>query len=231
MQILQIENVKYDKDSKTTRYLFNDDKVVRINSETAETITKNVPEKYINLISVYNATHTIEKSEQPSPSSPAEEKDSALDRQRQIIERGDGTIIGVFLGVLLSLGMVAFLYIPIAGFIMFITIRYILTQNARNFMKNISDKEYVENEDPYKINKLKGFYSFSVFGLIVCIVCSFQWKKDLISVLDGTPTKPSKNEHHCFQTWAIAFVLLQILRWAVSFAVLIIRTATGHTPL
>lgn len=57
-KILKIEDVKITKEDgvQIAKYIFNDDKIVRINNKTDRVITKNVPQKYLDLISIHSAS-------------------------------------------------------------------------------------------------------------------------------------------------------------------------------
>ena len=56
-----------------------------------------------------------------------------------------------------------------------------------------------------KINFRKGFYSvnagITIIGLIIGIACCFQWKKDMISVLEEKPNRAALNKHRNFKSW------------------------------
>ena len=95
-KILKIEDAKIvtENGKKITRYVFNDDKIVRINTETDEIITKNVPRKYIDLISLYSANVEIEEK--------GAKKDAVKKELRDRIEEirsGKGAGLGVFVGI------------------------------------------------------------------------------------------------------------------------------------
>ena len=54
-RILQIEDIKVleEDGKKIVRYVFNDDKVVRVDSESDKIITVNVSEQYLSIIDAY----------------------------------------------------------------------------------------------------------------------------------------------------------------------------------
>lgn len=183
-KILKIEDAKIvtENGKKITRYVFNDDKIVRINTETDEIITKNVPRKYIDLISLYSANVEIEEKRA--------KKDAVKKELRDRIEEirsGKGAGLGVFVGILLRFTIIGPI---IASFCSF------------KFLNDISDEEYLKNTEVKDINFKKGFFATAnCFGLIVMIACCAQWKADMISVLEGNPTKQSLNKHTCFKVW------------------------------
>jgi hypothetical protein len=183
-KILKIESVtQIEKNGvEIACYIFNNDKIVRVNNETDEVMTKNVPQKYIDLISVYSAnTDVIEK---PKKKKVTHETES-LKEKIAGIQSGKGAGLGVFFGTLL--------YFTIIG-------PFIAGCCSIGFLNDISDKKYLQDTSSREINFRKGFYSM-VLGWIVAIACCAQWKVDMISVLNDEPTEPSRNNHICFKVW------------------------------
>lgn len=186
-KILKIEEVKYSVEDgvKYAKYIFNDDKIVRVNAETDAIITKDASPLHLELISLYVAgTAKTEKKVKEKKEDNSAGND--LEERKKIIQSGKGAGLGVLLGFLLKLTIIGPV---IAGFCSF------------SFLNDISDKEYLLTEDPKNINFRKGFYASAVFGWLVAIICCAQWKQDMISVLDNEPTIPSQNKHNCFKVW------------------------------
>ncbi len=198
-RILKIEDTKTvtENDRKITRYVFNDDKVVRVDARTDEVITRNVPQVYLDLISVHSAKTKTQKEET--------EKRSIRKKEDEIIEKiksGSGAGLGVLLGMLLKFTIIGPI---IAGFASF------------DFLDMISDKDtlvdYIEKHGVRRLNFKKGFYASAFFGWLVAWGCCDQWKRDMVSVLLDDPTKPSQNRHLCYKVW----FCLDLVVYAFSF--------------
>ena len=199
-KILKIEDVKVitEKGVEIERYVFNDDKIVRVGAKTDRVLTKNVPKAYTDLISLYSI-NMMTKEEAKEEKTSKKEREKKLD----LIRSGQGAGLGVLLGILLHFTVIGPI---IAGFFSFA------------FLEDISNKEYLENTDAKEINFRKGFYAAGIFGWIVAIVCCAQWKVDMISVLEDEPTKQSLNKHVCFKVWFWVSLVLDILYWISFFA-------------
>ncbi len=211
-KVLRIEDAEtiIEKGSRIKRYVFNDDKVVRVEIGTDRVITKNVPEVYMNLISLYDA-RIVGKTKEEEDLVEKELKNKA-----RRINSGKGAGLGVFLGILLKFTIIGPV---IAGLFSF------------SFLNDISDEEYLRNTNAEDINFRKGFYATAVFGLIVAIICCSQWKTDMISVLDGDPSRQSRNRHLCFKIWFLVSVAYEVLSiiFSLSFYTTVNITPTNTT--
>ena len=226
-KILKIEDAKVvsENGKKITRYVFNNDKIVRVDNKTDEVITKNVPKRYLDLISIYSAhaglseeneidfeddfsddeEYIEEKKEKGKAKKPRGKYPKEEDERYAKIEEirsGKGAGLGVFLGIILRFTIIGPI---IAGFCSF------------SFLNDISDEGYLTREDSRDINFRKGFYAFAFFGIIVGIVSCSQWKTDMISVLEGEPNKYSKNRHSCFKVWFWIILVYYILSFVTGF--------------
>ena len=202
-RILKIEDTKTvtENDRKITRYVFNDDKVVRVDARTDEVITRNVPRVYLDLISVHSAKTKTQKEET--------EKHSIREKEDEIIEKiksGSGAGLGVLLGTLLKFTVIGPV---IAGFVSF------------DFLDMISDKDalvdYIEKHGVRRLNFKKGFYASAFFGWLVAWGCCDQWKRDMVSVLLDDPTKPSQNRHLCYKVWFCLDLVIYIFSLISNF--------------
>ena len=112
---------------------------------------------------------------------------SSINKRIEIIRSGKGAGLYGFLGFLCALT-------GIGGII-----AYAL---SFRFFDDICDKKYLLRTDPYEINKRRGFYAWACYGnILVGIACTYQWKADIISVLEDRPTKASQNRHIFFKVW------------------------------
>lgn len=206
-KILKIDGaiVIPDNKIKIIKYIFNDNKIVHVNAETNETITKNVPKLYTDLISLYSANNIYKKkniiAEENDEEDPEKEEDNDDESAQNIrktmgvLSSGYGAGLGILLGILLEVTIIGSV---IAGFFSF------------DFLNDISNKDYLLTEDPKKINFRKGFYASATFGPIVAIACCSQWKDDMLSVLLDKPTRASQNRHQCYKTWVWINLVLSI---------------------
>ena len=226
-KILEIEDVKLLNESgrKIARFIFNNDKVVRVNIRTGEILTPNVPKTYSSLISIYLAHYKAKQSglktivdkdndgyddhydydeEEYSKPTITKRYDYELQERINSIKSGKGAGLGVFLGFLLHFTIIGPL---IAGLF------------SLSFLNDISDEEYLRNTDTKEINFRKGFYSACWFGLIVSAACCDQWKNDMVSILVGKPTKQSQNKHICFRVWFWLTLGYEILQFIYGFLI------------
>lgn len=210
-KILKIEDAKIitEKGSKVTRYVFNDDKIVRVDTKTDKVLTKNVSQAHLNLISIY--VTNVEIAE-------IKEKEALIEKdfedKIEEIKSGKGAGLGVLLGLILHFTIVGGI---IAGFCSF------------SFLRDISDKEYLEDTDTREINFRKGLYASAVFGWLIAIICCIQWKEDMISVLEGNPNRHSDNHHLCFKVWFWLSFLYIAFYFIFSLAVSINNSTNTNT--
>ena len=194
-KILKIDGVRNisKNNSDYTVYIFNNDKIVRVNSDTGEVITKNVPETYLNLISVYSATEeSVKKNSSTNKESDTDEE--MINEKIQYIMSGSGAGLGVFLGFLN--------YLTIIG-------PFIAAAFAFIFSSNISDRDYLLRTKARSLNFQKGFYSSICFGIFGVLNCCSQWKLDMTSVLNGKPTKASQDKHVTYKV----LLIINIIFW------------------
>ena len=216
-KILKIEDAKTvtENGAKITRYVFNDDKVVRVDAKTDKVLTKNVSQNYLNLISIYETNVKVAEIKEEVASI----EEASLDKIEQI-RSGKGAGLGVLLGLALHITIVGGI---IAGFCSF------------TFLRDISDKEYLEDTDAKEINFRKGLYASAVFGWLIAIICCAQWKEDMISVLEDHPNRYSDNHHLCFKVWFwlsfiyVAFYFVFSLATSINNANNINNTKTNYS--
>lgn len=193
-RILKIDGVRNisGNNSDYTVYIFNNDKVVRVNSDTGEVITKNVPEAYLNLISVYSATESAKKNSASNKEPDTDEE--MINEKIQYIMSGSGAGLGVFLGFINYLTIIGPFIAAVFAFI---------------FSSNISDRDYLLRTEARSLNFQKGFYSFTGFGIIGALICCSQWKQDMTSVLNDKPTKASQDRHTVYK----ALLIISLILW------------------
>ncbi len=235
-RILRIEDVKIinENGNKIARYVFNDDRVVRVSVEDDEVLTKNVSKDHLNLIGYYSSINRI-----PHPKKTIIENKEDNDlvilsnsEVREYIKSGKGAGVGVFIGILVSIiggiigGIVSGIIIGQSGNLgIAMLIGSVVPLSAAllapKYLENISDKKYLQNstEDEIKnVNFLKGFYPTIIFGGIVALFCCKQWKEDMLDVLDEKPNQYNKNKHTCFVIWEVIwFLIIPVLSIALLF--------------
>ena len=196
-RILKIDEVRNisGNNSNYTLYIFNNDKVVRVNSDTGEVITKNVPETYLNLISVYIATESAKKNSATNKEPDTDEE--TINEKIQYIMSGSGAGLGVFLGFLNRLTIIG---------------PFIAAAFAFMFSSNISDRDYLLRTKARSLNFQKGFYSSTIFGIFGTLICCSQWKLDMTSVLNSKPTKASQDKHIIYKVLLIIGIVLCLFR-------------------
>lgn len=205
---------------KVARFIFNDDKVIRVNIKTGEVLTSNVSSTYTNLISIYLARYKARQTglktiidkdndnyddyydadrEEYSTKEKAVEirhETRYCNEKIKAIRSGKGAGLGVFLGLIVHI-------MPIVNWISGLA--------SFSFLNNMCNRDYLLNTDTSTINFRKGFYSASVFGGLVAIAACNQWKTDMISVLSNNPNPASINRHGCFKAWFWILTVLSII--------------------
>jgi hypothetical protein len=194
-KILKIDDEKVivQGDKKIQRFIFNDDKVVKVDLD-GKVLTSNAADKYLNLISVYNAnSSSVSEEELASKSSTSLD----LEEKKMMIKSGAGSGVYGFLGFLCSMSIIG----PVIAYVL-----------SFKFLEDISDREYLISADVSEINKRKGFFAWGCgYGAIVSLVAMGQWSTDMVSVIDENPTKPSINQHIHWKVWWPVAILLSVI--------------------
>jgi len=196
-QILKIEDVKLSEYSgeQVARFIFNNDKVVRLNCKNGEIITKNVPQVYINLISIYMQQNEHDLKDDQRSNKKEHQKISVQDKIKEV-RTHRGEFLGVISGMLVR--------ITIIGTIIALVYSY-------KYVEKICDKNYLLKTEIKDINFYKGFYATASLGWIIGMFCRNQWKNDMIKVLEDRPSKSTINKHRVYRIWAPIFLIFCII--------------------
>lgn len=224
-KILKLEDVTITEkdDRRVAIYIFNDDTIVRIDADTDELLSKKVPEKYLDLISIYESVNESRRKERSHY--PYEENKVTKSERIRLIKSGKGAGWGVFCAlvihiVFLLLGWAVALNTNSILFTVLISlvIPIIMATMAPKYLEDISDKEYLETCDMRSVNFQKGFYPTIIFGWLPAIICCAQWKEDMLSVINNKPSKYSKDKHTCFVIWElINYLILPVISFILFF--------------
>jgi hypothetical protein len=192
-KILKIEDEQIldENGKKIQRFIFNDDKIIKVDAENGTVYTSSAPDEYLDLISAYNSGANNRTAGKKSTGKDLQEK-------IEIIKSGKGAGLYGLLGFLCAITI-------IGG-----TIAYIM---SFQFLDDISDKDYLLETDAKEINRKKGFFAWACYGnIIVGLTAVRQWKADMISVLEDKPTKASLNKHIYFKIWWPTILAVGIFR-------------------
>ncbi len=208
-KILRIEDVKVvdDGGKKIARYVFNDDKIVRVLIPGDRVLTENVQKEYLSLIGNYASVHRddiygnseIEEYDDGEISNDEDAIVTTIGKKEFIarIERGGGVGMGIVAGCLAHITIV----IPLI-------LAFTVVGGGLDYLSNEND---LMEKDPESVNFDRGFWGTCIFGLIVGIFCCVQWKGDIIDALKRIPNRINKNRHYCFEIWTRIFVLFNLV--------------------